>query len=341
MTIALSTVRLPENSPLLRAFPLPETRRFDGYELGYDRRTLVYDSFDVGARRVLICPRWLNLWRHLRVTVDGQPVRPKRRRFNRYEELWLPQGFVQLQLDDQQFEVPPSTTPDIFDGKRCVTTMVKDLPVEWIAAWLRWLAHSQGTQAAVIYANNDARPADTLQADLRAAVPEVDTYVASVPLPYGTVAGGKLVAPSMMLQVALLNVARLRCFPRAAGVLSLDVDEMPLPDADLYGRAARHPLGLISFPGQWVYGKDAGALPQAAHGFTANPASLCNPKWAAIPGRRAAKSPWMVHRPGGLLAPLTRLRTPLFWHCAQTSIRGSRQAPPQPLVPLPDLSALS
>lgn len=341
MTIALSSIRLPQDSPLLRDLPLPPERRFDGYEAGYDRRTLVYDSFDVGARRVLICPRWLNLWPQLRITVDGQPQRPKRLKHNRYEELWLPRGTVRLHLKDQSFEAPPSRALTEFDGKRCVTTMVKDLPAPWIADWLRWLARSQGTEAAVIHANNDARPAEELESTLRAAVPEVDTHVIPVDLPYGTKAGGKLVAPSKMLQVALLNIARLRYFPRAAGVLSLDVDEMPVPEADLYGRAARHPLGLVSFPGRWVYGADPGPLPQSAHGFATERPGLCNPKWAAVPGRRAARLPWAVHRPGGLAAPLTRHNAPLFWHCAQTTLRAARQTRPDALLPLPEMSALS
>lgn len=354
-TITLSAVRLPDAAPLRREMPLPPERRSPRYVESFDALTLVYDAFRDGDTVVMICPRLLNLWRPFRdgLRLDGVPAgRTLRRRVRlRYEELRLKVSggtpALTVEIGGATLPIPVGEVADAaFAGRRCLLTHQKDTPPEWIEDWLRFHVASQGVDAALIFDNGSTLTDPVaLQERLSQVEGLAACRVVSDPFPYGDKAGGRRYVPTKFLQVAMLNLARLRFLRRAAGVLSLDLDEFlrPLPGGTIFDLAARSPLGLVSFNGLWVYpAEPGGGQPQRAHGLVRAEGGICaNPKWCAIPGRRAARLPWAVHRPAGPFFPLTLRRDPGYWHFFATSTgwKSSRATLPETLVPAPELRA--
>ncbi|MGC8202794.1 hypothetical protein ACP2AV_08840 [Aliiroseovarius sp. PTFE2010] len=344
--ITLSAVRLPQGGRLTRSMPLPAAKRTQRYVDAFDHHTLIYDCFADADGLVLICPRLLNLWPVLRdgLRVNGVRPRIRRQKFLRYEELRVPGNAaaqVSIELDDTALHVSVNPSEAArYAGRRALVTQFKDTPLDWIVDWARYHASAHGVDAILAF-DNGSTLHDTadVQAGLQSIPGVAVSHVVRDPFPYGDAAGGRFVAPAKYLQTAMLNLARLRFFPEAAGVLSLDVDEMlaPVGEGTVFDIAARAPLGLVSFTGAWLFAAPDGPQPQRAHDLHV-PGRVCtNPKWCAVPGKRAARLSWAVHRPAGPFAPLTRNKALHYWHCHSTSTswKKTRSGAPDGARPCP------
>jgi len=338
LKVDLSGICIPEEIPLRRRMPLPPEKRSRRYEASFDSRTLIYDAFWKDDRIVLICPRLLNLWPVLRdgLRLNGKAVSVRRRRNLRFERLELrarvsSEQSTSLKLDLHGRRLPVAVHEDLsplFAGLRGIVTMVKDTPHDWIVDWARWHAETQGTEALVLYDNATT----TFDMTETAARLERDTglkriAIVSAPFPYGGPAGGRFVTPAKFLQVAMLNLARERFFGSARSVLSVDLDEFmkPMQERTIHELAEDSPLGVVHFFGTWAFAEEnQGPAPQRAHRLTIPGGGVRRKaKWCAVPGRRAGRFAWAVHRPGGVFYPLTRVAAG-YWHFRSTTTGWSR-----------------
>jgi len=324
----LSGLRLAEDSRYSRDMPLPPERRSKKYVANFDTRTLVYDAVEGAQRISLFCPRLLNLWPLLRdgLRLNGAPVRLRRHQSLRFERLDLPKGARGvLSVDIDGVQLPLSLHPvatDLFAGLDTMITMVKDTPAQWIVDWANYHTSAHGVQGLVLLDNGT--DADLMQETAARLVAETSLTriaIVSAPFPYGGNAGGRFVAPAKYLQVAMLNLMRARFLAQASGILSVDVDEFVQPmqteraHCTIFDMARARYLGCVTFLGSWAFVKDTkGPQPQSAHGYTDLEHPCKSPKWCMVPGGLADRFVLAVHRPAGLLFPLTRLTQVRYWH---------------------------
>ena len=326
--LSLSGVRLPSGGRIAREMPLAPEKRSERYIQSFDAHTLIYDCFANGDTLTLICPRLLNLWPLVRdgLRVDGKRPRIRRKKFLRYEELRVKgtlASSVSVEIDKDTLPVPINAieTPR-FARRNVLVTQCKNTPIDWITDWAKYHAATHSVDAVLLFDNGSTTvsPVD-IQTALRSVKGIKTAYVISTPFPYGDNAGGRFVTPTKFLQTAVLNLGRLRFFGNAAGVLSLDVDEMlpPMNGGTIFDLATKSPLGIVSFTGEWLFTEQDGPQPQKHHNLRVPGRNCKNPKWCAVPNKGAAKFSWAVHRPGGILAPFTKTDALKYWHCFSTS----------------------
>lgn len=353
-TVRLSSLRLPETGSLRREMPAPEAKRSKGYVENFDALTLIYDCFyDEEARQiVLVCPRLINLWPVLRdgLMLDGQPVGRllKRRKHLRVEILRLPAherpAFLEVCLENKTFAVPVlSQQVDTFAGRNVLMAISKDNPVEWIEDWVRYHISAHGANALLLIDNSSSLYTAAALQDRLAAIPGLQVCrVISAPFPYGGPGGGRLHLPAKFLQTSMFNLAQLRFLHRARAVLSVDIDELVWPQAgSIFDAAVRSRFGMVSFFGHWVYPAKAGtAKPQRDHSLRQGRKMIANPKWCIVPNSLAGRFSWAIHRPAGLLYPLTIRQRFGFWHCYATSNswKHNRKRKIADLTPCPELT---
>ncbi|OUD08625.1 hypothetical protein BVC71_11850 [Marivivens niveibacter] len=329
--------------------PLAPEKRSERYIQSFDAHTLIYDCFADGDTLTLICPRLLNLWPLVRdgLRVDGKRVRIRRKKYLRYEELRIAgtlKSDVTVTIDENVLPVPVNANEtQRFSGRNVLVTQCKDTPIDWITDWAKYHAAAHSVDAVLLFDNGSTTVAPIdIQNALR-SISGIDTaYVISTPFPYGDKAGGRFVTPTKFLQTAVLNLGRLRFFGNAAGVLSLDVDEMlpPLNDATIFDLAEKSRLGMISFTGEWLFTDKDGPQLQKHHNLRVPGKTCTNPKWCAVPNRGAAKLSWAVHRPGGIFSPFTKTDALTYWHCFSTSTSWKKDRTGRPSGAEPAKSAI-
>lgn len=333
IVLSLSGLRLSEDGPYRRNMPLPAARRTEKYVAKFDAHTLVYDAVEDAQRIRLFCPRLLNLWPLLRdgLRLNGAPVRLRRRRHLRFEQLDLPKGargVLTVEVDGQQLPLPVHrVATELFAGLDTMITMVKDTPAQWIVDWVNYHASAHGAQGLVLLDNgSDPSLMQETVVRLDAETPLTQIAVVSAPFPYGDRAGARFVAPAKYLQVAMLNLMRAMFLGQASGILSVDVDEFvkPMPSSvshrTIFDMARGHSTGCVSFLGKWAFAQDtSGPQPQRAHSHT-DPDNLCrNPKWCLVPGGLADRFTFAVHRPAGPVFPFTHIAATHYWHFQATT----------------------
>lgn len=336
--VALSGLALPEGLGPLRDHVRPEGRRSEHYLDRYDRLTLAYDAFREGDAVTLVCPRLLNLWPLLRegLRCGGRPVRVRRQVLPRIEILrFRGEGEVAVEIAGWRAALPAGGSEAArFEGRACAVAVSRDNDPDWIEDWARWHRSAHGLEAAVVFDNGStAYGPEAVEAALaRAGL--ADWAVIPAPFPYGPADGSTRweVSPRFF-QTGMLNVARLRLFPRARAVLSCDIDELVVSRSgrSVFDLAARSPLGVASFFGRWAYPEaPGGPRPQREHVVAVPAERRLNTKWCAAP-RGLGRRPWAVHRFGGPAFLLTWVPDLGFRHCRATTTSWKKA----PLAALP------
>lgn len=356
--VPLAGFRLAETSALRRDFTRPPERQSDYYRREYDDRTVFYDCvyLDRAGGYLFTAPRFLNLWAPFRdgLRRDGAPVaRMRRITWLRCEQVFLrgPRGVLTLDIDGHRHELAPREAQSAgFEAHDTLVAVSKNNRLDWIADWARFHAATHGTTGVVLFDNGstDYDPQDV--ADALAGVPGLlRVLVYSAPFPYGPAdKSGRFDVSPRFFQSAMLNLARRDALDRAHAVLSIDIDELVTGPAgrSVYAAAARHPLGMITINGSWIYpdpGTD-GPAGHDAHLFRAVPDKKCNRKWCMTPhGPMSRLFGWSVHQIGGLLQNLlTEQGRFRLLHCraCSTGWKRKRFQFPDRLAPDPGLQAL-
>lgn len=333
--VALTGHVLSADSPVLRDHVRPPDRRSDQYRARYDRTTLFYDAVWLPDRRVHVvtAPRFLNLWSPFRagLRIAGQPVRRVRlRRWLRCEQVEISGAEDALSLHWQGSDHPiPSRRAETpgFAGTNALVTVNRNNSLDWIADWAGFHARRHGADAVVLFDNGSDAYAPQDIADRLAGVPGLaHVRVFAAPYPYGPAeSGGKFDISPRFFQTAMLNIARCDPLARARAVLNVDIDEICVSatGASVFDAAARHPLGMVTIPGSWVYPAPAtsGPVGHGAHRFRNQPDDRCNQKWCQAPkGAFGRVFGWAVHRVDEVLQTLlTRQRDIRLVHCKGTS----------------------
>lgn len=324
--IPIPLVRLPEGGPV-RRYTRPPARQTDGYRAAFDQRTLTYDAWVENGVLNMLCPRLLNLWPILKngLVAGGKSIRPRRRRFLRYEVLSmrLPDQPVRVEFGDWTAPIIPSGGSQArFAGRNLLIAVSRNNALDWIGNWAEAHARGHGTDAVILFDNGSDRYAPEDISDTLSGITGLaDHLVLSAPVPYGPPGRTKkLEVPPRFFQTAMLNLVRLHYGALARGVLSLDIDEIMRPGrVSVYDMATRSRSGQVAFPGRWCYAAASQATSQFAHTLTVGAQKPCLPKWCVVPGSLSGRFNWTVHRLGGPLHQLSMQKRPMFWHCFQTS----------------------
>lgn len=326
---------LPADGPLLRDHVRPADRRSEQYLARYDRTTLFYDAVWLPDRQahLITAPRCLNLWAPFRagLRIAGQPVRRLRRRtWLRCEQVEIPGPENALSLHWRGIDHPiPSRRSETagFDGCNALVTVNRNNALDWIADWAGFFVRRHGADAVVLFDNGSDAYVPQDIADRLAQVPGLRRVrVFSAPYPYGPADHSKKLEVSpRFFQTAMLNIAKRDPLAKARAVLNVDIDEICISATgrSVFDTATRHPLGMITIPGSWVYPArgTSGPVGHGAHRFRNQPDDRCNQKWCQAPrGPFGRVFGWAVHRVDEVFQNLlTRQSDIRLVHCKGTS----------------------
>jgi len=331
--ITLNGMSLSEQHPILRDHTRHPARRTEHYTARFDRTTLFYDlvRHDETGRLLITAPPFANLWPLLRdgVQANGRPVRLRRRRFLKYDQVTLKDApALTLSLTGQRHVLRPrADIGALFAGLNCVVTMNCNNPLDWIQIWADHHCRMHDLQAVLIYDNGST---DYTLNDLADALKQISglrrIVIAAAPFPYGTtdpVQRGE--RRENYLQPALLNLARTDILRKARAVLNVDIDEIVLARGNrgVFEHAARSTFGVVRLPVYWAHPPTGtpGPAPQTAHTHRDQPKQRTPRKWCAYPRRGFGRLPWSVHHIGGEIYKLMPQNHDFeVVHCRATSI---------------------
>lgn len=334
-TVPLQGFVLSTDGPLLRDHVRPADRRSEHYLARYDRTTLFYDAVWLPDRRahLITAPRFLNLWAPFRagLRIGGWPVRRLRRRtWLRCEQVEIPGPETALSLhwqgNDHAIPSRRSETAGFADSNALVAVN-RNNALDWIADWAAFYARRHGADAVALFDNgSDAYGPQDIADRLGRVEGLRRVRVFSAPYPYGPADHSKRLEVSpRFFQTAMLNIAKRDPLARARAVLNVDIDEICISASggSVFDAAARHPLGMVTIPGSWVYPAPGttGPVGHGAHRFRNRPDDRCNQKWCQAPrGAFGRLFGWAVHRVDEVFQNLlTRQSDIRLAHCKGTS----------------------
>lgn len=285
-------------------------QRQPGYEAAYDSRTLFFDAFRHGDDVILSGPPLLNLRRRLasaRFTSGGPVLAASLSDINRTQRSVLRGNVgdvvdVELEGLNASLVVSPDGR-DLFRGRRVLTTLSRNNPLEWIADWLRFYAIVHDVDAVLLYDNgSDAYSCEALQAAI-AAIPGIAlAVVVPWPFPYGPVAGPDGIWDSDFCQPGMFEHARFRFLEAASQVINADIDELVVT-ADgrpLHQHLAASATGGLTYIGRWIEGGAPDRLPRFADFDCFDPSRKpCPPKWTVRPAAVPSAAQWTTHLVAG------------------------------------------
>lgn len=319
--ITLSACRVAAETGIRRTSPRPPEQRNAAYDSQFDWDTLFYDVFRVGRHVVMQGPPLFNFLPLLQQSalLRGKfgwllPAAEHVSR-NKRGEIWLKHDGDALMLDGPLGHFDIAVQPNLsalFAGKRVIHTLSKNNAPRWIKDWIRFYVANHGADAVLLYDNASTDySAPDLQAELRAAFPDLVIHVVSWPFAYGPQGGeagavNGIESPwdSDFCQTGSLQHARLRFLLEARSVLNVDIDEMVLSDRgrSIFTATEDSAAGFIKFPGAWICtaGPHEVSAADCRHGdFTyrdSREGEECPPKWCIVPGLRHARTySWSVH----------------------------------------------
>lgn len=205
-----------------------------------------------------------------------------------------------------------------FAGTRALMTLQLDNDLEWIRDWVSWHVRTQGTDAVVVYDNGSSRYTLDDILDTISGVPGLRVVcVVDWAFRYGPQGGDGIPWDSDYAQYGAIEHAYRRMFRRAAGVLSIDIDELVHSPAgvSIYDEAAASPQGFALFGGEWRYADPAAPSGQPRHidcRFTRSDDAPAATKWCAVPSRLPRGAQLAVHEAYGLMEP--PLSSSAYWH---------------------------
>jgi len=304
---------------------------------GYDYKTLVYDAFfsAIEKRIILICPKLLNfeeIVKHGKFSSDlGIHQIKSIKTRDQYSEIRLnpklsntPQWLL-FKYNDIELKCHISYQDiETFQNLNCLIALSKDNRLEWIFDWAKHHVKKQGVQAILLIDNNSTvYNTDQIHETLK-SVPGLQQHgIIEAPFSWGPT-NVKDRKHAWFLQTAMLNLARLRFFSKAAGVLSVDIDELVFTKKNktIFDFANQSILGFCISRQYWIYPKLAinSSNPpfHADHVYYENSPkvnahqSKKQTKFCVNPAKQIGMKWWKVH---GSPLPLNRLAvTPKVWH---------------------------
>lgn len=316
--IQVSAVQLPAGGPQREA-PRPAPLRNSRYAEQFDAETLFYDVFRIGREIVFQGPPLLNLAEPVLsaplLRNRFGPILPRSRWIERHKssEIRLRSDATHVVLDGALGPIPISVQPDFsahFAGRRVLHSLSQNNAVRWIIDWIRFYQAVHGADAVLLYDNASTHyTAAELEAELRAAFPDMTITVVSWPFKYGPQGGmagavGGIEAPwdSDFCQTGSLQHARRRFLRQARSVLNVDIDELVIGPEPIFAATEQSRTGFIKFAGQWVSAATPGPVSAQTcrhHQFIyrdLKETDTCPPKWCIAPGRCERENySWSVH----------------------------------------------
>ena len=227
----------------------------------YDFRTLFYDAFHVSHKRAvcLICPPLLNFKpsvQRARFRDAGGALRgPAIHSHKRFSEVWLSHasGSGRLNLGFDGEPLSAQISPDenqSFANLNCAVIKSKNNDLQWIYDWADYYVKVHNLQGLVFFDNcSDKYDLPDIAATLAKVAGLRRAVVVSAPYTFGVYAFND----TLFLQVALLNIARLRFLARARAVLCVDLDELvaPMSEGSVFDATVATLLGYLLFEGRW------------------------------------------------------------------------------------------
>lgn len=319
-----SGVEIPDGAPR-RQPPRPPTLRPAGYGDQFDADTLFFDVFRAHNQVVAIGPPLLNLAPELRgwtFSSDGDHLpaptittldRSHRARFRSPADART----LAVSAGGSAQTVPiGADLASVFAGTRALMTLQLDNELDWIHDWVRWHAAAQGTDAVVVYDNGSTRYP---LADVLEAICVEGIRVAAVvdwPFRYGPQGSDALPWDSDYTQYGAIEHARRRLLRLAAGMLSVDIDELVSPSSGgtVYDEARRAPQGIVTFPGAWAYTSPGATAERPRHAdcrWTRADDGPASTKWCAVPALLPRRAQLAVHGAHGVAMPMASFH---YWH---------------------------
>lgn len=343
MIVTLNPLALPDSLPLRRERATPPERRRKAYDQEYDFTTLWYDAFRDGAAGALtmVCPKLLNLEKFLRtadLSTDAGPAAVRKIRKQKFHDVVTvvaPQAAstIYLSHDAWRAEIPVSASClGQFAGLNCAVTMSRNNRLDWIRDWAHYHVQEHDLQAVLLFDNgSDLYGPEALGEALSQVNGLVTFAVVPTPFKYGPRSKGAFSNTSKFLQSAVLNIARMRFLGEAAGVLSIDVDELVYAERGdrIFEAARRSALGYVPFAGHWLLARRGdGPLRHADHRYNEGSGGTCPFKWCVVPNGLLRGRSWEVHTllPGAYNRLLRRNNFG-YWHCwgINTNWKGYRR----------------
>lgn len=349
-TLPLSGVLVPKDSSWLRKHVRPEARRSKHYLERYDQHTLLYDCFFNPAKGcfTLTSPRLLNQWPLLsqHLLANDQPYTGRRKRsiWQRCEQIniYAPESTrLSVEIDGSNFPIHTrNTRRDVFGGLNCALAMNKDNRLEWIRDWVRFHVNAHGLEGVCIIDNAST---DYSSHELLEVIRKVEGLKAAAVIeadyPYGPADGSKKLEVSpRFLQTSMFNIVKQDLFADARAVLSVDIDELVIPNTpqSIFDAAVASFIGAVSFRELKVYPQDdeERAYGQPAHTLVKSDGKLGNTKWCVSGDGFINRFGWAVHRFGGGYFLLTESTDFNYLHCQATSTswKKNRYKKPSGLV---------
>jgi len=325
-------VTLPDGHSL-RRLPRHATlpRRSPAFFEQFDDRVLYYDCFRTSDGAVgLIGPNPMNLLvllERARFTAmpEGIPVdvRHYTGEPSRVPTLYtllsgVPATSTHLEIRIEDLSLSVAIGPDIsarLAGRRVMTTMNRDNPLEWVEDWCRWHSVMHGIDAVVLFDNASQTYGPTALREaalrgLRDGVGAPEVIVVEWPFRFGPYDPGVVFRPywAVMSQQASMLLSLRKYARYAEMLLNCDVDEL-VGGIDIFDALQHTVEGALRLKGRWILptASHLSAIPvgHLAYGNThRNPLkSFCSDKWAIHPTASQSENPELVlkfHRVVGM-----------------------------------------
>lgn len=265
MLRTLSPIIFPNRPPFRRKVLLPKAFRAPDFEEKYDYNTFTYDAIADHEKKIitLICPKLYNfgnlVYNGIFRTEQEKLRISSVKKLNRYDEIRLKynihSGIIHFKYKDLERTAHISSTEhSLFHGKNCVVTKSKNNSLTWIRDWVNFHIDHHGLEGLVLFDNNSDRYSiNDLHHCLSSACGLKMFVIVPAPFRFGTFYRKKYVHRAKFLQVALLNIARLRFLAEANAVLSVDIDELvaPIDGSNIFEETKKSFLGYTLFSGYW------------------------------------------------------------------------------------------
>lgn len=304
----------------------------DSFQKHYDFNTLFYDAFWVAAHKAicLVAPPLLNfeeVLTHGQFDVEGRGLWVVRiQRYKRFAIIWLqgcetPPRILRFHYRGFSATVAvPTDETNAFAGLKCGVIKSRDNDLIWLKDWAHYHVRIHGMNGLVVFDNASVKYGVEEVAEALAEVDGLkEVRVASAPYTFGV--PGQV--DTRFLQVALLNIARLRFLSRAAGVLSIDPDELvaPTSEGSIFETARRSMFGYVLFRGRWRHPWTGPATHRPRHFdhvFKTAQGEHISTKYCICPRGLFGFSHWDVH--GAVRGTFKNLFVNddlEYWHCRQ------------------------
>lgn len=348
--VPLNGVLVPEDSSWVRKHVRPEGRRSEQYLERYDQHTLLYDCFYNPVKKcfTLTTPRLLNQWplisQHLLANGQKFTGRIKRTTWQRCEQIniYAPESTtLAIKLDEETMPIQiRSTRRDNFRGLNCALAMNKNNNLNWIRNWVRFHVNAHGLEGVCIIDNAST---DYSSHEILDVIKQVNGVKAATVIeadfPYGPADWSKKLEVSpRFLQTSMFNIVKQDFFADARAVLSVDIDELVVPNTSksVFDAANASWIGAVSFRELKVYpdAEEEIAYDQTRHTLAAGDGKLGNTKWCVSGSGFINRFGWAVHRFGGGFFLVTESKEFNYLHCQATSTswKKNRYKKPEGLV---------